>query len=76
MSTEQENITKPCCPAMADLIPTFGWFRLNNITDEDVLLMPYIESKGIKYRINHCPSCGKYIRNIKIPDNEFKQYFL
>jgi hypothetical protein len=29
-------------------------------------IMPYTYQDGIKYRVNHCPSCGAEIRDIEL----------
>jgi hypothetical protein len=41
-----------------------GWMKL----EDGSKLMPYIKghSDQNKYRVNNCPSCGKYVRNIII----------
>ena len=40
-----------------------SWMQLN-----DKKLMPHI---SLSYRVNHCPICGVYVRDIEIPyDNQ------
>ena len=51
-----------CCDVLDKM--DLKWMYLAN----GVKLMPYIENKSgtIKYRVNHCPSCGAYIRDIEL----------
>jgi hypothetical protein len=36
------------------------------------MLMPcFIGSDNNKYRINHCPTCGADVRQLKMTENEF-----
>lgn len=59
-----------CCGVLERL--NIGWMRLLDGT----LCMPYIDghSDDNRYRINNCPSCGTYIREIMvengIPNNK------
>ena len=62
-----EYYTKPCCSSFENIVKEFGWFK---IEEPKMYVMPYI--KGTYYRINNCPSCGKYIRDIHILENDFK----
>jgi hypothetical protein len=41
-----------------------GWMRLEDGTK----CMPYIlgNKDDNKYRVNNCPSCGKYVRDIMV----------
>ena len=55
-----------CCDSFKEFIPQFGWFK----TEDRVCLMPYIQCGEKKMRINHCPSCGKYVRDIQLPEDE------
>jgi hypothetical protein len=52
---------KICCGNLERM--DINWMRL----DDGSLCMPYINSKEkeiVKLRVNNCPSCGKYIRDI------------
>ena len=73
MSTKDSKTTQPrtihsfvCCDSFIEFIPQFGWFK----TEDRVCLMPYIQCGEKKMRINHCPSCGKYVRDIQLPEDE------
>lgn len=57
----QEFPTEPCCEVLEKL--DIYW-----MTNGDEKLMPYITSiyDNTLYRVNHCPSCGSYIRNITL----------
>ncbi len=48
-----------CCDAFRALIPDLKWFTPD---EGKTILMPCIG----KYRVNYCPSCGAYIRQIHI----------
>jgi hypothetical protein len=37
-----------------------------NKKDKIKYIMPYTYQDGIKYRVNHCPSCGANIRDIEL----------
>lgn len=53
--------TKACCPALRRM--KIRWFTGENW----IKYMPSIEGKDDKiYRVNYCPSCGAYIRNIAL----------
>ena len=66
---------KVCCEVFEEFIITFSWFELkaDNKNEIDLMIMPYKEIKGVKYRINHCPSCGGNVRDITISKNDFKK---
>jgi hypothetical protein len=63
---------KLCCESFAKLIPQINWF---SYTDDDgviIMLMPcFIGSDNNKYRINHCPTCGTDVRQLKLTETEF-----
>ena len=65
-SKTEQPCTILCCDSFKEFIPQFGWFK----TDDRVCLMPYIKSGEKKMRINHCPSCGKYVRDIQLSEDE------
>ena len=48
-----------CCGVLERM--NIGWMKF----DDGTKCMPYIKDNedGNMYRINHCPSCGKYVRN-------------
>ena len=51
-----------CCGVLERM--QFGWFKL----EDGSRCMPYIlgHSDKIMYRVNNCPSCGKYVRDVII----------
>ena len=56
---------KPCCEYLLKM--NLGWMITD---DQSTLLMPYIQdnkNSEQKWRVNHCPSCGTYIRDIQLP---------
>jgi len=56
-----ENTDNVCCGALPKL--NVQW----KTTEYGARLMPYIEGADNKlYRINHCPVCGEYIRDVMI----------
>ena len=64
-----------CCEYFEKIGFQFCWFSYHDYeTGTDVFLMPYLtELNGEKIRVNHCPVCGKEIRDIKIPEGQFKK---
>ena len=58
----QRDKNKPCCEALERM--DLGWFKHSDNTR----CMPYIKghSDNNMYRVNNCPSCGKYIRDIEL----------
>ncbi len=57
---------KHCCKWFPSFVPTFCWMKL----DGDYI-MPYTESKGVKLRVNYCPSCGSNVRDVSIDEKNF-----
>jgi hypothetical protein len=51
-----------CCGVFERM--QLGWMKLENGTR----CMPYIKghSDEIMYRVNNCPSCGKYVRDVMV----------
>lgn len=51
-----------CCGVLEKI--NLGWMKLEDGTK----CMPYIKghSDEIMYRINNCPSCGKYVRDVMV----------
>jgi hypothetical protein len=63
-----------CCDAFKKLIPTFQWMTFAEGEQKgEVFLMPHIEVDGTKYRVNHCPVCGKEVRSIEIPKDVLEE---
>lgn len=55
---------KYCCEQFEKIRLSFQWFTYG---DEEVhFVMPCIDN----VRVNYCPSCGKYIREIDITEIE------
>ena len=56
-----QKTTVICCGNLEKMIT--NWM----VTENGVKLMPFIEAKDlIKWRVNHCPSCGVYVRDCVI----------
>ena|SRR3990167_6028757 len=50
-----------CCGILEKM--TIAWMRFSDGTK----VAPFIAGEdGEKYRVNHCPSCGAYVRDAKI----------
>ena len=51
-----------CCGVLEKM--NLGWMKLEDGTK----CMPYIKghSDEVVYRVNNCPSCGKYVRDVMI----------
>lgn len=49
-----------CCGVLEKM--NFGWMKLEDGTK----CIPYIKghSDEVMYRVNNCPSCGKYVRDV------------
>jgi hypothetical protein len=64
-----EDKSKICCGVLEKM--PISWMALEDGTK----CMPYIIGEdGVKYRVNHCPSCGAYVRECMIkplPTNPF-----
>jgi hypothetical protein len=56
---------KHCCEAFPKFLEMFSWF--NYADDGSRRVMPVL--KDTLYRINYCPSCGDWIRDIEIDAN-------
>lgn len=61
---EKEILTKPCCEVLGETTHLFNWFT----TEEgDIMLMPYLLTHNtVMQRVNYCPFCGSYIREIQL----------
>ena len=62
----KEKKPSVCCGVL-ERLKTIGWFRM----EDGSKCMPYIwgsspENIEIRYRVNNCPSCGAYVRDIII----------
>ena len=51
-----------CCGVLEKM--NLGWMKL----EDGTRCMPYIKghSDEVMYRVNNCPSCGKYVRDVMI----------
>ena len=67
ISNAKDIPTNICCEHFKTFIPLFSWFTIN----EDTLIMPNIDN----IRVQYCPSCGKYIRDIQLSKRDSLQYF-
>ena len=63
----EDNTATICCERFKEFLSLFSWFTINN----DTLVMPNVN--GI--RVQYCPSCGKYIRDIQLSKKDTLQYF-
>ena len=66
-SDDGSDPTNICCEHFKTFIPLFSWFTIN----EDTLIMPNLDN----IRVQYCPSCGKYIRDIQLSKRDSLQYF-
>lgn len=57
-----KNTAVICCGVLEQM--NLGWMKLEGGTK----CMPYIKGHSDEnlYRINNCPSCGKYVRDVLI----------
>ena len=69
MKEEETNIKSTskqiCCGVLERM--ELGWLEFEN----GIRCMPYIKGHSDEnmYRVNNCPSCGKYVRDIMIEPN-------
>ena len=51
-----------CCGVLEKM--NLGWMKL----EDGTRCMPYIKGRlgDVMYRVNNCPSCGKYVRDVRI----------
>jgi len=57
---------KFCCNQFKHFINIFYWMSYYDNEDNIKYIMPYIYKDGVKYRVNHCFSCGTEIRDIEL----------
>ena len=62
-TTSSQTIAKPnviCCGVLERM--QLGWMKL----EDGRKCMPYIDGHSDEnmYRVNNCPSCGKYVRDV------------
>ena len=63
--TSIQTIDKPnviCCGVLERM--QLGWMKL----EDGTRCMPYIRGNSDEnmYRVNNCPSCGKYVRDVMV----------
>jgi len=63
--TSSQTFAKPlviCCGVLERM--ELGWMKLEDGTK----CMPYIKGHSDEnmYRVNNCPSCGKYVRDVMV----------
>lgn len=69
MKTPQDEF---CCQVLPEILNHFQWMSAD-FEGEKKLLMPHFNTHGnIRYRVNHCPSCGAEIRDIEINEEDLK----
>ena len=66
-SDDNSDPTNICCEHFKTFIPLFSWFTIN----EDTLIMPNLDN----IRVQYCPNCGKYIKDIQLSKRDSLQYF-
>ena len=72
-SDKMHKEMKYCCEYFPKIAYRFGWFSYTDDNNRQVYLMPHItENDGERIRVNNCPVCGTEIRDISIPEDEFK----
>jgi hypothetical protein len=64
--------TIKCCDFFGKMRHHFDWFSYQDDNGQKVYCMPVLKSCDghTKLRINHCPSCGKEVRNIELRDEK------
>ena len=62
MNKDKKNNATICCGAFEKM--AFSWME----SEKGIRCMPYIlgHADNIKYRVNNCPSCGAYVRDVVI----------
>ena len=70
METNINNTTEPqhdaklpviCCGVLEKMI--IAWM----VMEDGTRVMPFIAGDdGNQYRVNHCPSCGAYVRDVQV----------
>lgn len=60
-----------CCSSFLKIAPKFKWMKLKN-SGREILLMPHIVASNSMIRINHCPSCGKNVRDVEIKPEQLE----
>lgn len=71
MKTPQEDF---CCKVLPEILNHFNWMS-GEIDGEKKLLLPHFQTHGfgsLKFRVNHCPSCGAEIRDIQINEEDLQ----
>lgn len=62
-------MTDHCCAMWPKIRPLLGWFMTED--EPRTRLMPVIgEPIAGAPRVNHCPSCGAYVRSVEWPIEE------
>lgn len=56
-----------CCETFPKILHNLQWMKIED-EGSPILVMPYILSldSAEMLRVNHCPSCGKEVRNIEL----------
>ncbi len=56
-----------CCAVFEDMVKMFSWMSYEH-EGKKLACMPHIHgSNGERWRVNHCPSCGREVRSIELP---------
>lgn len=55
------------CAVFEDMAKRFSWMSYE-ANGQRIACMPHIHgSNGERWRVNHCPSCGREVRSIEVP---------
>lgn len=58
-----------CCGFFPKTFKQYQWFSMDT-EDGKVLLMPCFDNK---IRVNYCPSCGAYVREVEVKETDMKK---
>lgn len=56
-----------CCAVFEDMAKRLSWM-IYEANGQRLACVPHIHgSNGERWRVNHCPSCGREVRSIEVP---------
>ena len=67
---ETSKNTGICCDAFKAYAASFDWMVMGKGSQKSYV-MPHIIADKIKWRINHCPTCGMNVRSIMLTPEQF-----
>lgn len=62
---------KLCCDVFPKLFNKINWFTYNSQGVQIFNMPHFITNGGERLRINHCPTCGADVRQLKLTETEF-----